>query len=158
MGIKVLMDRGRRLTTAASGVLPQGNGFVLQPVAAGIGSPHAAVEKHRCQASELLAQDDVAGAIAELEATKQIDPSYSQDASVEILDEGRIRMSVDIDGRKGLISVRYWPEEGEGSPTAAFLVPRESPSRARETDFQKQEGYYWAEFDDIPSGEFEILV
>lgn len=159
IGLKVLLDRAKRLSALAAGSMPEGFGCTPRFAFAGVGAPDEQAEEHLKRGAELLDRGEVEEAIAELEGAAKVDARLPQAASSEVQHGGQTKARIDADSRRGYLSVRFWPAEGEKAPELVVLMPEGRPEAARAAELLpvRGEDYLLAEFEELPTGQFEIL-
>ena len=162
VGAKVLLDRAKRIASSAPIALPAGYEFRFCVAYAGIGSPEeqAQLEDHLTRGSELLSRDNVDNAVDELLKAGKIDVRSPQAAVSEVRHEGRLMLQMIVDGRRGRISVKFWPEERKRNPAFAILLSKRGTIKPLITEFGSVEGeeYILAEFEDVSDSIYLIQI
>ena len=160
-GVRVLVDRDRLLVTMGSSAMPPDCRFALAPVAAGVGGAEdvEALRTRMTRASELLGERRDQEATAELELLHRSDVRASAGAEAVVMADEDRRAMLTLDGRRGVLSVRVWPQERSAAPESALLVPEGRVADGVVVPFEavEGEGYVLAEFAGLPTGLFEVI-
>ncbi len=155
--VKIWLDRVKILTTVAGRVMPQGHEFHLRPAAAGVGDDN--IQSHINRASSFLSQEQVEEAVMALESSAEINVRTPQFAVSEIDgDAGRVA-EVIVDSRQGRISVKLWHSSAEAKPSLVLLIPGRNITDTHVAEFEQVEDveYLLAEFQDVPTGQFDVI-
>jgi hypothetical protein len=162
MRLKVLVDRARRIASAAADVLPTGCDFELRPVLAGVCSAEelTRLDAHLKKAGARLAEDKPAEAIAELSEAVRIDARAPQAAVCEVRRQGAVLLQTIADGRHGRLSAKFWPSEGQAPPALAVLLSEDVARSAPVSRLEPVEGelYLVAEFEGLAGGIYALAI
>jgi hypothetical protein len=162
IAIKILVDRINRLAISSSVSLPGLFTFALKPSVAGVGSPQEVLdlEEHLKNGSDHLAANDPETARDDLLKASRLNARSVQGSFSEVLHEGERIAGITVDSRKGRVAVKFWLKREVPAPLFAVLLPARSDEKPSIARFDMIEGadYLLAEFSDVQSGEFEIII